>query len=179
MTLLDIIVIVIVVVAAVAGFRRLGGTGRAGGLLGLLAGAGVGIAFGGWLSGFAEGYGTRTALLLLGLLAGLLGGAALGSWVGGLLSRAFHRGHLTIVDRAVGALAGAGSALLALWLIAWITPLLFGPAATEPLAMLLAPLGGHSAILAGLDTALPQTHRTVSDVLDVTTVALTGSPSPR
>lgn len=179
MTLLDVVVLVIVVVAAVAGFRRLGGTGRAGGLLGLIAGAGFGIGLGGWLAGFADGGAARTALLLLGLVIGLLGGAWLGSWIGGLLSRAFHRGHLTIVDRAVGALAGAGSALLAMWLIAWITPLLFGPTAIEPLVLLLAPLGGHSEILNGLNTALPQTHRTVRDVLDVTAAAFAGPGGPR
>lgn len=165
MTLLDVLVVVIVVVAAVAGFRSLGGTARAGRLLGLVVGAGIGAALGPWLAGFASGGPSRTAFLLLGLLLGLLAGAALGGWIGGLLGRAFHRGRLTIVDRVIGAFAGAGGALLVLWLLSWVPALVLGGAVLEPVALLLDPLGGRSEILAGLGSALPETGRTVRDAV--------------
>lgn len=165
MTLLDVVVVVIVLVAAVAGFRSLGGTARAGRLIGVVVGAGGGAALGQWLAGFAAGGPSRTGFLLLGLVLGLVAGSALGGWIGGLISRAFHKGRLTIVDRAVGALAGAGGALLALWLLSWVPAMLLGGGALEPLAVVLEPLGGRSEILAGLPSVFPETDATVRDAV--------------
>lgn len=166
MTLVDVLVVLIVVVAAVSGFRSLGGTARAGRLLGVVVGAGAGAALGQWAAAFASGGASRTGFLLLGLVLGLLGGAALGGWIGGLLSRAFRKGHLTIVDRAIGAVAGAGGALLVMWLLSWVPTMLLGGPALEPLAMVLEPLGGRSEILSGLPSALPETGRTFRDAVD-------------
>lgn len=47
--MIDALVLLVVAVAAVAGFRRMGGSARAGALLGLLVGAGLGSGLSVWL----------------------------------------------------------------------------------------------------------------------------------
>lgn len=157
MTLLDVIILLIVVAAAIAGFRSFGGAARAGSLLGLLVGAGVCAALGARLAEFGSTPTSRYVLGLVGIFGGLLLGSAVGGWSGGLLSRVLVRGRLGLLDRAIGAVAGAGSALLVMWLLAWIVPALFGSGPLEPVSAVLNPLGGHSSVLAAVGHALPDT----------------------
>ncbi|MFC4948044.1 hypothetical protein [Pseudonocardia sp. GCM10023141] len=166
MTVLDVIIVLIVLAAAVAGFRSLGGSARAGTLLGLLVGAGLCAAFGARLAALGQSPTAQYALGLVGIIGGLLLGAAIGGWLGRLLSRVLISGRLAVLDRAVGAVAGAASAVLVMWLVAWVVPAVVGAAALEPVAAVLAPLGGHSSLLASVGRVLPDTTSTVTQILD-------------
>lgn len=165
MTLLDVFILIIVIAAAIAGFRRLGGSHRAGTLLGLLVGAGLCSAIGARLAELGGDASTRRALMVVGVLGGLLVGALVGGWIGGLLTRVLVAGRLGVVDRAIGALAGAGSALLVIWLLGAVLPAVIGPGPLEPMAAVLAPLGGHSAVVDAVGQALPSTAADVRSVL--------------
>ncbi len=150
-TLLDVIVLAILVLAAIGGFRVLGGTGRAGRLLGLLVGLWVGLAIGVRLGqGAAAGWG----VLATGAIGGMLLGALLGGWVGGLIGRILVRARLGIVDRLLGAVAGAAGALLVLWVLALLLP---GVAEA---------LGGPSEVLATVDRTLPNSAAAARALLD-------------
>lgn len=165
MTLLDLLILLVVIAAAVAGFRRLGGSGRAGRLLGLLVGAGVCAGIGSTLAGLGGDPASRGVLFWAGVLGGLVLGGAIGGWLGGLLTRVLVGGRLAVVDRALGALAGAAGALLVLWLLATVVPVLLGPGPLEPVTAVLAPLGGRSAVLGAVGHALPSTSHDVGGLL--------------
>jgi uncharacterized membrane protein required for colicin V production len=165
MTLIDVFILIIVIAAAVAGFRRLGGSHRAGALLGLLVGAGVCSAFGARLAGLGSDESTRRVLMVIGIVGGLLIGAAVGGFLGGLLTRVLVAGRLGFVDRVIGALAGAASALLVVWLLGAVLPAVIGPGPLEPITALLAPLGGHSAVVDAIGRSLPSTAADVRSVL--------------
>jgi hypothetical protein len=61
-TVIDVLIVILVIAAAIAGFRRLGGGGRAGSLLGLLVGAGLCTAVGAWLAGLGIDVTSRRVL---------------------------------------------------------------------------------------------------------------------
>ncbi|MEQ3550883.1 CvpA family protein [Pseudonocardia nematodicida] len=166
MTLLDVIVLIVVIAAAIGGFRRLGGVARAGRLLGLVVGAGIGAAWGSHLARVGETAGSAWLLGLLGILAGLLVGSVVGGFLGGLVSRLLERAHLSLLDRAVGAIAGAAAALLVMWLVSWVVPAVVGPQALAPVTTLVDALGGHSRVLASVSQVLPSTTAAARDVVD-------------
>ena len=149
-TLLDLIVLVILVLAAIGGFRLLGGTGRAGRLLGLLVGFWFGLTIGVRLGqGVAAGWGVLAICALGGMLLGVL----VGGWLGGLIGRFLVRVRLGFVDRLIGAVAAVAGALLLLWVLA----LLF-PGVAES-------LGGRSDVLASVDRTLPNSAAAVRALL--------------
>jgi len=108
------------------------------------------------------------AIVVVGVVVAVLLGAAIGGWLGGLLTRIIVRSRLSALDLAIGAGAGAGSALLVLWLLATVIPALVGPGPLEPVTAILRPLGGHTAILQAVDTALPAPSRDLNALLHVT-----------
>jgi uncharacterized membrane protein len=108
------------------------------------------------------------AIVVVGVVVAVLLGAAIGGWLGGLLTRILVRSRLSALDLAIGAGAGAGSALLVLWLLATVIPALVGPGLLEPVTAILRPLGGHTAILQAVDTALPAPSRDLNALLHVT-----------
>ncbi len=165
MTLLDVLVVVILLGAAITGFRRLGGSGRAGALLGLLVGAGLCAGLGIRLAGLGTDLENRRVLFWVGVVAGLVLGSLIGGWIGALLSRLLAAGRLTIVDRALGALAGVAGALLVMWLLVTVVPVLLGPGPLEPITAVLTPLGGHSTFLDAFGNSLPTTANDVRTLL--------------
>ncbi|TCK27875.1 CvpA family protein [Pseudonocardia endophytica] len=170
MTWLDVLIVLILIGAAITGFRKLGGSGRAGALLGLLVGAGLCAGFGIRLAAFGTDPSSRQVLFWVGVVAGLLLGSIIGGFLGGLLSRVLAAGRLTIVDRALGALAGVAGALLVLWLLVTVVPVLLGPGPLEPINAVITTLGGHSTFLEAFGNSLPTTAADVQRLL-------TGTPS--
>lgn len=166
MTLLDVGVLVVVLAALVAGFRRLGGVARAGRLLGLVVGAGVGAAWGSNLAGVGDTPDSSWFYGLLGIIAGLLVGSIVGTFLGALVSRVLAGARLTLLDRAIGALTGAVTAVLVLWLVSWVVPAVTGPEALAPARTVVEALGGHSRILDSVGELLPATTATARDVVD-------------
>ncbi|MEV1292697.1 CvpA family protein [Pseudonocardia sp. NPDC049635] len=166
MTLLDVLVLIVVLAAAVGGFGRLGGVARAGSLLGLVVGAGVGAAWGSRLAGFGETPGSAWLWGLLGILGGLLLGSLVGRFLGGLVSRLLTGARLSVLDRAVGAATGGIAALLVMWLVSWVVPALVDPAALAPVTSLVDALGGESRILGSVGEVLPATTSAVRDAVD-------------
>lgn len=166
MTLLDVIVLVVVLAAVLGGFRRLGGVARAGKLLGLVVGAGIGAAWGSHLAGFGATPGSSWLWGLLGILGGLLLGSLAGGFLGGLVSRLLAGARLSFLDRLVGALTGGVTALLVMWLVSWVVPALVDPAALAPATSLVDALGGGSRILGSVGEVLPTTTSAVRDAVD-------------
>lgn len=171
MTWLDVLIVLLLIGAAIGGFRRLGGSGRAGALLGLLVGAGLCAGLGIRLAAFGTDPSNRQVLFWIGVVVGLLLGSVIGGFLGGLLSRILGAARLTIVDRALGALAGVAGALLVLWLLVTVVPVLLGPGPLEPITAVLATLGGHSTFLDAFGNSLPTTSADVQQLL-------TGTPAP-
>ncbi|GAA1393471.1 hypothetical protein GCM10009613_39960 [Pseudonocardia kongjuensis] len=166
MTLLDVIVLIVLLAAAVGGFRRLGGVARAGSLLGLVVGAGVGAAWGSQLAGFGATPGSAWLWGLLGILGGLLLGSLVGRFLGGLVSRLLAGARLSFLDRVVGAVTGGVAALLVMWLVSWVVPALVDPAALAPVGSLVDALGGGSRILSSVGEVFPATTSAVRDAVD-------------
>jgi uncharacterized membrane protein required for colicin V production len=164
-TWLDVVIILVLIGAGITGFRRLGGSGRAGALLGLLVGAGLCAGFGIRLAEFGTDPSSRRVLFWIGVGAGLLLGALIGGFLGGLLSRLLAAGRLTIVDRVLGALAGVAGALLVLWLLVTVVPVLLGPGPLEPIDAVLTTLGGRSTFLEAFGNSLPTTTDDVQRLL--------------
>lgn len=165
MTWLDVLIVLVLIGAGITGFRRLGGSGRAGALLGLLVGAGLCAGVGIRLAGLGTDPSSRQVLFWVGVVAGLLLGAVIGGFVGGLISRILAAGRLTIVDRALGALAGVAGALLVLWLLVTVVPVLLGPGPLEPVTAVLTTLGGRSTFLEAFGNSLPTTAADVQRLL--------------
>lgn len=166
MTLLDVGVLIVVLAAGVAGFRRLGGTARAGRLLGLVVGAGIGAAWGSNLSRFGDTPDSAWSYGLLGIAAGLLVGSLVGGFLGALVSRVLAAARLSLLDRAVGALTGAVAAVLVMWLVSWVLPAVTGPEALAPVDPVVEALGGHSRVLDAVGDVLPATTAAARDVVD-------------
>lgn len=166
MTLLDVIVLIVVLAAAVGGFRRLGGVARAGRLLGLVVGAGIGAAWGSNLAGYGDSPDSAWLWGLLGIIAGLLLGSLVGGFLGGLVSRVLTRAKLGFLDRVVGAVTGAVTALLVMWLVSWVVPALVGPEAIAPVMTVVDALGGQSRVLGAVGELLPATTSAARDVVD-------------
>lgn len=166
MTLLDVLVLIVVLAAAVGGFRRLGGVARAGSLLGLVVGAGIGAAWGSNLAAWGDTPDSAWSWGLLGIIAGLLLGSTVGGFLGGLVSRVLARAKLSFLDRLVGAVTGAVTALLLMWLVSWVVPALVGPEALAPVSTVVDALGGRSEVLDGVGALLPATTSAARDVVD-------------
>lgn len=166
MTLLDVLVVLIVVAAAVGGFRRLGGVARAGSLLGLVVGAGIGAAWGSNLAAYGDTPDSSWLWGILGIAAGLALGSLVGGFLGGLVSRVLARAKLSFLDRLVGAVTGAVSALLVMWLVSWVVPAVVGPESLGPVTSVVDALGGHSRVLASVSGFLPGTTSAVEQVVD-------------
>lgn len=166
MTLLDVGVLIVVLAAAVAGFRRLGGVARAGRLLGLVVGAGIGAAWGSNLSRFGDTPDSAWFYGLFGIVVGLLVGSFVGGFLGALVSRVLARARLSLLDRVVGALTGAVAALLVMWLVSWVVPAVTGPEALAPVRGVLDALGGQSRVLASVGDLFPATTAAARDVVD-------------
>lgn len=166
MTLLDVLVLIVVLAAAVGGFRRLGGVARAGRLLGLVVGAGIGAAWGSNLSGLGDTPNSAWFYGLLGIVAGLLLGSLVGGFLGALVSRVLARARLSLLDRAVGAVTGAVVALLVMWLVSWVVPAITGPEPLEPVTTVVDALGGQSRVLDSVGELLPATTSAARDVVD-------------
>lgn len=165
MTLLDVIVLIIVVAAAIGGFRRLGGVARAGRLLGLVVGAGLGAAWGSNLARYGDTPDSAWLWGLVGVIAGLLLGSLVGGFLGGLVSRVLARGKLSFLDRIVGAVTGAVTALLVIWLVSWVVPAVVSAEALAPVMTLAQSLGG-SRIVDSVSELLPATTSAARDVVD-------------
>ncbi|MEJ8282117.1 CvpA family protein [Pseudonocardia spirodelae] len=165
MTLLDVIVLIVVVAAAVGGFRRLGGVARAGRLLGLVVGAGIGAAWGSNLAGYGDTPDAAWLWGLVGVLAGLLLGSLVGGFLGGLVSRVLARAKLSVLDRVVGAVTGGVTALLVIWLVSWVLPAVVGAQALAPVTTTVESLGG-SRIVDSVTALLPATTSAARDVVD-------------
>ncbi|ANY06306.1 CvpA family protein [Pseudonocardia sp. HH130630-07] len=166
MTALDVLVVIVVLAAVIGGFRRLDGAGRAGSLLGLVVGAGLGAAWGSNLSRYGDGAGSAWLWGLLGIAAGLLVGSLVGGVLGRLLSRVLTRAKLTFLDRIVGGLAGGVAALLVMWLVSWVVPAVVGPEPLAPVTSIVDALGGHSRVLASVGDLLPNTTSAAQDIVD-------------
>ncbi|BBF99429.1 MULTISPECIES: CvpA family protein [Pseudonocardia] len=166
MTLLDVLVLIVLLAAVVGGFRRLGGVARAGSLLGLVVGAGLGAAWGSQLAGLGGTPGSAWLWGLLGILGGLLLGSLVGRFLGGLISRLLAGARLSFLDRAVGGITGGIAALLVMWLVSWVVPSLVNPAALAPVTSLVESLGGQSRILGSVGEVFPTTTSAVRDAVD-------------
>lgn len=166
MTLLDVLVLIVVLAAAVGGLRRLGGVARAGRLLGLVVGAGLGAAWGSNLAGYGDTPDSAWLWGLLGIIAGLMLGSLVGGFLGGLVSRVLAGAKLSFLDRLVGGVTGAVTALLVLWLVSWVVPALVEPDALAPVTTVVDALGGRSTVLAAVGELLPSTTSAARDVVD-------------
>jgi uncharacterized membrane protein required for colicin V production len=166
MTWLDILVVIVVLAAAVAGLRRVDGVARAGRLLGLVVGAGIGAAWGSNLAGYGDTPDSAWLWGLLGIGAGLLVGSVVGGFLGGLVSRVLSGARLTFLDRIVGAATGAVTALLVMWLVSWVVPAAVGPTALSPVTSVVDALGGQSRVLASVGGLFPATTSAAHDVVD-------------
>nr|WP_255426267.1 CvpA family protein [Pseudonocardia sp. C8] len=164
--MLDLLVLIVVLAAAVGGFRRLGGVARAGSLLGLVVGAGIGAAWGSNLAGYGDTPDSAWLWGLLGIAAGLVLGSLVGSVLGGLVSRVLARAKLSFVDRLVGAVTGGVTALLVMWLVSWVVPALVSPEALAPVTSVVDALGGRSEIIGSVAEVLPATTSAARDIVD-------------
>lgn len=164
LTTLDLLLIAVTGLAAVAGFRRGGGgAARTGRLVGLLLGCAIALPLAGWLAPAGAGPFSTGLLRLGGLVLGLALGAWAGGAVGGLVSRGLWRGKLGFLDRVLGAAAAAGTTVLVVWALATGLPLILGPDALAPVTTALEPLGGHSALVGAVDSALPLPGRALDE----------------
>ncbi|OLM11868.1 CvpA family protein [Pseudonocardia sp. Ae505_Ps2] len=159
MTLLDVIVLIIVLAAAI------GGVARAGRLLGLVVGAGLGAAWGSNLARYGDTPDSAWLWGLAGVIAGLLLGSLVGGFLGGLVSRVLARGKLSFLDRVVGAVTGAVTALLVIWLVSWVVPAVVSAEALAPVTTVVQSQGG-SRVVDSVSELLPATTSAARDVVD-------------
>jgi S1-C subfamily serine protease len=153
--LLDLIVILLLILVAVTGYQRgaaLQLTAYVGLLLGLVAGAMLAPV----VAGLAESPLTQAFLAIMTMLivAGL--GDALGWMVGGRVWSIARRTGLGTVDSVAGSVVAAVALLLAVWFLGFNL-------ANGPLPGLSNEIRG-SAIIRGLDAALPRPPQVIAEV---------------
>jgi len=156
LTVVDLVIVAVVVLAAMHGWR-LGLSGFAFGLAGLVAGGLVGLWIAGWLIGT---HWSPPVHLLLGLgcvvVAALLG-SAIGARLGGAAGHLLNRTHLRLPDRAVGAAVRGALALGVCWLLAAAVTAIGAP---TPVVSAVQ----DSAVLRQVSDALPSPTELVADL---------------
>ena len=156
LTVVDLIIVAVVVLAAMHGWR-LGLSGFAFGLAGLVAGALVGLWAAGWLIGTHWSPLVHLLLELGCVVVAALLGSAIGARLGGAAGQVLNRMHLRLPDRAAGAAVRGALALGVCWLLAAAVATIGAPA---PVANAVQ----DSTILREVSAALPAPTELVTDL---------------
>lgn len=155
LTVVDLVIVAVVVLAAMHGWR-LGLSGFAFGLAGLVAGGLVGLWIAGWLIGTHWSPPVHLLLELGCVVVAALLGSAIGARLGGAAGH-LNRTHLRLPDRAVGAAVRGALALGVCWLLAAAVTAIGAP---TPVVSAVQ----DSAVLRQVSDALPSPTELVADL---------------
>jgi len=156
LTVVDLVIVAVVVLAAMHGWR-LGLSGFAFGLAGLVAGGLVGLWIAGWLIGTHWSPPVHLLLELGCVVVAALLGSAIGARLGGAAGHLLNRTHLRLPDRAVGAAVRGALALGVCWLLAAAVTAIGAP---TPVVSAVQ----DSAVLRQVSDALPSPTELVADL---------------
>lgn len=156
LTVVDLVIVAVVVLAAMHGWR-LGLSGFAFGLAGLVAGGLVGLWIAGWLIGTHWSPLVHLLLELGCVVVAALLGSAIGARLGGAARQLLNRTHLRLPDRAVGAAVRGALALGVCWLLAAAVTAIGAP---TPVVSAVQ----DSAVLRQVSDALPSPTELVADL---------------